>query len=370
MSYFNGLGMNLGNLSRLSNAESRSITAENPDGSKSGGAKFIPREDDPVSYPATELGNGWKCQPYCQIKPGEIKTVADIDGPGAIQSIWCTGGISRFIILRIYWENQPFPQVETPICDFFALPWGDHHLPRTNPDFYPVVNSMPVAVNPLNGLNAFWEMPFRKHCRITVENRHAGETINLYYQINYTLTDIPDDAALFHAQFRRKNPLDAKTPYPILDNVSGQGHYVGTVMGWGINNCGWWGEGEIKFFIDDDDEYPTICGTGTEDYFCGSYNWDLNGYKTYTTNFAGMHQVIHPDGLYNSQQRHAMYRWHIMDPIRFRKNLKVTIQALGWRDRGKFLAHRPDISSVAFWYQQLPSSQFPPLPGVEELEVI
>ena len=132
---------------------------------------------------------------------------------------------------------------------------------------------MPVAVNPGSGFNCYWEMPFRKRALITVENLD-DEQQTIYYQINYTLTGVPDDAALFHAQFRRSNPLPYKEVHTLLDGVHGQGHYVGTYMAWGANNTGWWGEGEIKFYMDGDTEFPTICGTGTEDYFCGSYDFE------------------------------------------------------------------------------------------------
>lgn len=199
------------------------------------------------------------------------------------------------------------------------------------------------------------------------------EEMVLYYQIDYTLTDVPDDAAYFHAQFRRKNPLPYKDVYTILDGVKGHGHYVGTYMAWGVNNNGWWGEGEIKFYIDGDNEYPTICGTGTEDYFCGSYNFEnrkTHQYQEFTTPYSGLPQVIRPDGLYRSQMRFGLYRWHIMDPIRFEKDLKVTIQALGWRSGGRYLPLQDDIASVAYWYQTLPTAEFPPLPDSDYLEVI
>ena len=193
--------------------------------------------------------------------------------------------------------------------------------------------------------------------------------MTLYYQINYTLTDVPDDAAYFHAQFRRSNPLPYKKDYTIIDNIRGKGHFVGTYMAWGSNNTGWWGEGEIKFFMDGDKEFPTICGTGTEDYFCGSYGFTAGGeYKDFTTPYAGFH-VFKPDGLWQSQTRLGMYRWHITDPVRFEDNLKVTIQALGWRSGGRYLPLQDDISSVAYWYQAEPHNKFPELPSKDDLEV-
>jgi hypothetical protein len=180
---------------------------------------------------------------------------------------------------------------------------------------------------------------------------------------------------IFHAQFRRVNPLPYKEVYTIVDGIRGQGHYVGTYLFWQSNRNGWWGEGEIKFYMDGDGEFPTICGTGTEDYFCGSYGFasDLGRgpqYVDYTTPYAGFH-VFKPDlnVLQESQTRFGMYRWHITDPIRFKKDLKVTIQALGWRSGGRYLPPQDDISSVAFWYQEEPHRSFPELPGRDQLEI-
>ena len=149
-------------------------------------------------------------------------------------------------------------------------------------------------------------------------------------------------------------------PTSLSGRRGGRGHYVGTYLAVGVTNSGWWGEGEIKFFLDGDDEFPTICGTGTEDYFGGAYDWDVDGqYVTYTTPFLGMHQVLRPDGTYRSQQRFGMYRWHIADPIRFERDLRVTLQALGWRSEGRYLPLQCDIASVAYWYQSPPTADLP-----------
>ncbi|HHU78656.1 MAG: glycoside hydrolase family 172 protein [Caldicoprobacterales bacterium] len=360
MTQFNGLGLNLGNLSRLSRAKTRSISPENFTGEKSKGG--MATEGTGASC-ARDLGQGWKISPSVRIEAGETFVLADIEGPGAIQQIWMTPtGNWRFSILRIYWDDQEHPSVECPVGDFFASGWGS----------YAQLSSLAVCVNPGSAFNCYWEMPFRKRCRITMSNI-ADEDMILYYQINYTLTEVPDDCAYFHANFRRVNPLPYKSVYTILDNVKGQGHYVGTYMAWGVNNCGWWGEGEIKFYLDGDKEFPTICGTGTEDYFCGSYNFEnpkTKQYQEYTTPYAGLHQVIRPDGVYQSQQRFGLYRWHIMDPIRFEEDIRVTIQALGWRSYGKYLPLQDDISSVAYWYQTLPSLKLPELPDRDYLEII
>jgi D-arabinan exo alpha-(1,3)/(1,5)-arabinofuranosidase (non-reducing end) len=264
------------------------------------------------------------------------------------------------VILRAYWDDQAQPSIECPLGDFFGVGWGP----------FAQISSLPVAVNPNNGLNCFWPMPYQRNARLTLENR-GPEAFICYYQINYALTPVATDAGYFHAQFRRVNPLPYRTVYTVLEGVSGQGHYVGTYLAAGVTNSGWWGEGEIKFFVDGDEEFPTICGTGTEDYFGGAYDWDVNGtYVTYTGPFLGMHQVLRPDGLYRSQMRFGMYRWHVMDPIRFQRRLRVTLQALGWRSEGRYLPLQCDLASVAYWYQQLPTGAFPPLADRDYLEVV
>jgi hypothetical protein len=360
MSGFNGLGMHLGNLARLSDAQSRSISPENFMGAKGMGGLAT---EGTGARPARDLGQGWKVSPSIVIQSGTTFTLADIEGPGAIQQIWMTPtGNWRFCILRVYWDDQEHPSIECPVGDFFASGWGK----------YAQLSSLAVCVNPGSAFNCYWEMPFRKRCRITMTNI-AEQDMVLYYQINYALTEVPDDSAYFHAQYRRVNPLPYKEVYTILDGVEGQGHYVGTYMAWGVNNTGWWGEGEIKFYLDGDDEYPTICGTGTEDYFCGSYNFEskeTGQYQTFSTPYAGLHQVIRPDGVYRSQMRFGMYRWHIADPVRFQRDLRVTIQALGWRSGGRYLPLQDDIASVAYWYQTLPAAPFPQLPDKDDLEVI
>jgi len=357
---FNGLGVSLGNLFRLSSAKTRSISPENLTGGKGAGGMA---ETGTASDCARDLGRGWKVNPFLLIASGETREIANIEGSGAIQQIWITpGGPWRDTILRIYWDDSETPSVECPIGDFFACGWGE----------YARVSSLAVCVNPGSAFNCYWEMPFRKRCRMTLTYQGEGQN-RFYFQINYVLAPVPDDAAYFHAQFRRGNPLPYKEVYTILDGVKGRGHYVGTYLAWGVNNTGWWGEGEIKFYLDGDGEFPTICGTGTEDYFGGSYNFEnskTKQYEEYTNPYAGLPQVIRPNGVYQSQTRFSMYRWHIPDPIRFEEDLRVTIQALGWRSGGRYLPLQDDISSVAYWYQTLPAAPFPALPNKDALEII
>lgn len=348
-------------------AQSRSITAENPTGGKGMGAMA---EEGPGSGAARDFGKGWKIYPSISIEPGETAVLADIAGSGTIRTMWLTGCLGRDYILRIYWDGQAHPSVECPLPDFFGSGWHDaeNKIPM---EFAPLDSAM-IAVNPCHGFNSYWPMPFRKHCRITLENRNIRKA-QLYYQINYELGEVAEDALYFHAQFRRCSAVPVKEEYVILDGVRGSGQYVGTMLNVGINGPNlWWGEGEVKFFLDGDDEYPTLCGTGTEDYFGGAWGWDVNGrYTPYTTLYMGVHFIHEPTGGEDCQQRFSMYRWHIQDPVIFESDLRVTIQDLGWRRNGKYyLGRSDDFSSVAYWYQTLPGTPFAPLPGRDALEII
>ena len=362
----NGIDNNLGNIFLLSNAKSRSISPENFNGAKGRGGMATAGTGLRASG---DLGQGWKISPSVVIKSKTTFTIAEIDSAGSIQHIWMTPtGNWRYSIIRFYWDGESTPSVEVPVGDFFGMGWGQ----------YAHLNSLPVTVNPGSAFNCYWPMPFRKKCRITMENIDDRDMV-LYYQVDYVLTDVPADAAYFHAQFRRINPLPYKQDVVLVDGIKGKGQYVGTYIAWGVHNNGWWGEGEIKFFMDDDDKYPTICGTGTEDYFCGSYDFDTRkknsagveetNYTEFSTAYAGLPQVIRGDGHYNVQQRFGMYRWHITDPVRFEKNLRVTIQALGWKNNGTYLPLQDDIASTVFWYQSGDHTPFPKLPSKDQLEV-
>ena len=362
---FNGIESNMGNIFRMSDAKTRSISPENFTGEKGKGGMATKGTGEGASR---DLGQGWKVSPSVIIKAHTTFTVAEIDGSGAIQHIWMTPtGVWRNSILRFYWDGETTPSVEAPVGDFFCMGWGK----------YSPLNSLAVCVNPGSAFNCYWPMPFRKKCKITMENIDEHDMV-LYYQVDYVLAKVPSDAAYFHAQFRRSNPLPYKTDHVLVDNIKGRGQYVGTYIAWGVHNNGWWGEGEIKFFIDGDTKYPTINGTGTEDYFCGSYDFDTKAknaagveqvnYTEFCTPYSGLCQVIKGDGHYSVSQRFGLYRWHIADPIRFEKDLKVTIQALGWRSEGRYLPLQDDIASTVFWYQTEPHNPMPPLPNKDGLE--
>lgn len=356
---YNGLGSGLSDLARRSSAITRSISAENFTGEKGKGG--MATEGTGASC-ARDLGIGWKVSPSVSIAPGKNFVLADIRAEGAIKHIWLTGAFEswRWMILRIYWDDSDTPAVETPLGDFFANPQADQ---------YAQINSLAVCINPKCGCNCYWTMPFKKRALITLENISDRDAI-CYYQIDYIETKLEEEPMYFCARFRRTNPLPYKDVYTIIDGIEGDGQFVGTSMLWGVNNNGWWGEGEIKFYIDGDTEFPTICGTGTEDYFCASYNFDVDGkYQTFSSPYAGLSKISATDATYRSNRRFSLYRWHITDPIYFKKDLRVTIQALGWRQGGRYLPLQDDLSSVAYWYQTSPAVNQPPLPDKDGLEI-
>lgn len=358
-------------LYRLSDAESRSISPENLTGEKGGGSR-TPVAKGSAGVQATDLGLGWKVNPYIVIPPGGRVVLGQATGPGIVNHIWLTiggKGTYRSMILRIYWDGEATPSVEVPVGDFFASAFGK--------DSTALIDSAVVAVNPESGLNSFWQMPFRKTFRIELENRSA-HTNEVYYQIDYALQEVPKDAAYFHAQFRMVDRLKPKDVYTLLDGVKGQGHYVGTYLTHSAFSPGWWGEGEFKFYMDGDTDFPTINYTGEEDYFLGSY-----GYRhrqtgkleetDFSTTYAGFHAHNKTDMatqyyMSDRERRIGEYRWHILDPIRFKSDLRVTVQALGWRSPLRYRLLEDGFSSVAYWYQAEPHAAFPKLPDDAALQ--
>lgn len=342
----------------------RSISPENFTGAKGQGGRAT---EGTGAECARDLGAGWKISPSVDVVPGETFDLAAIDEPGCITHIWLTTHRShwRSTLLRAYWDGASEPAIEVPLGDFFAEGWGQ----------FAQVSSSMIASNPHGGFNSYWPMPFRESARLTVENL-SPHVMTIYYQVTYDLGADLTDAGYLHAQFRRSNPLPDKETHPMVTGVEGAGQYVGSYLAWGVNSPGWWGEGEIKFYLDGDLEsadgaYPTICGTGTEDYFGGAWNFDVpgQGYTEFTTPYLGMPQVIRPDGLYHSQQRFGMYRWHVLDPIRFERDLTVDIQALGWRSGHRYNPLHDDIASTALFYLDRPVAARPQTPTADELEL-
>ncbi len=349
----------LNKLTQYRNIKTFSISPENFTGEKGKGGMAT---KGTAAECARELGTGWKINPYIISEAGSTVVLADYKGQGAIKHIWLTDSAARGrqLIIRIFFDGHKNPTVEAPLSDFFAA---------ANYREFRQLSSIAMCVNPCKGLNCYFEMPFFNGFRIEIENQGA-ENCNIYYQIDCEERELSKDTLYFHAQFRRQNPLPYKTPYTIIDNIKGKGVYVGTYLYWGVKNNGWWGEGEVKFYIDGDTDFPTICGTGTEDYFCGAYNFDVAGkYTEYTTPYSGMYKVDFTDGTYNAQRYFNMYRWHITDPIYFSEDLKVTIQALGWRSDRRYRPLQDDISSVAYWYSDELDDIYPVFPSKNELEL-
>ncbi len=352
----------LHNLTLKKDIRTFSVCPENPTGAKGMGGRAAVGEGS-ASFAAQDLGTGWKVNPYLVLQAGETAVLANVSGQGAIKHFWITDSAKwgRKLLLRIYFDGQKNPAVCAPLSDFFA-----------NADYneYRQISSLAMCYNPGKAMNCYFEMPYFKGFRVEVENTSA-ENVNVYYQIDCEEKKIPEESLYFHAQFRRINPLPYKEVYTIVDGIKGNGLYVGTYMHWGVKSDGWWGEGEIKFYIDGDTEFPSICGTGTEDYFCGAYNFDVDGkYTEFTTPYSGLSKVSKTDEIYRSQRYFDLYRFHITDPVYFKKDLRVTIQALGWRKDWRYLPLQDDISSVAYWYSDNLDDSYLPLPSADEMELI
>lgn len=277
------------------------------------------------------------------IPPGETLTIADLQGPGVITHIWFTIAADdphyhRSMTLRMYWDGETEPSVESPIGDFFAV----GHGMRTP------VNSLPVQVSSDGrALNCYWPMPFAKLARLTVTNDSGTYRVRaLYWYVDWVKKEnLRPDTAYFHAQYRQEKPCKPGD-YLIFDG-EGRGHYVGTVLSVHMSMGSWFGEGDDRFYIDGEEE-PSLRGTGTEDYFCDAW-----GFRHFNNPFYG---VSVWEG-YEPLDRGTAYRWHITDPVIFNKSLKVTIEHKGvyFDESGKVISHfkeRPDFfSSVALWYQ-------------------
>lgn len=341
--------IHLGNLFRKRAAESRSITAENPTGAPGMGGRSKPSEGvHPFSAAAArELGTGWKVTPCLPIPAGETLSMAEIEGPGVVRHIWLAykPDFDRDLILRVYYDGAAHPSIETPMADFFCNAWARHD-----------VAGVAINVNPDGGYNCFLPIPFRQHCRMTVQNDSPHDLDSFYYTVNYTLEPAPEDALYLHAQWRRSNPLPIPE-HTLVDGIEGQGHWIGAFMAWQQNCAGWWGEGEIKMYLDGDGEHPAICGTGTEDYFGGAWCFHKRSYSAPFMGYRCVQGTAEEPGA-----RHAMYRFHVHDPVFFKERLRVTMQALGWRRENRYMPLADDVASVAYWYQSHPGAPFPPLP--------
>ena len=312
--------------------ESRSISFENPTGAKGQSARA-----------ASKLGVGRKGAPSKSIKAGETVTLCDIKGPGVIRHIWMTTHRKPEsllgMVIRAYWDNQKQPSIEVPIGNFFGISHGGE--PRQ------AYQSAVHSVNPNAGMNIWLPMPFSKQARFTITNHSDKDTV-LFYNIDYTLADrLTGPFGRLHILYRRENPTTLKKDFVILPKRTGMGRFVGCVLGIRPLSGDWWGEGEIKVYLDGDKQFPTIAGTGTEDYI--GQSWGLQD-KTYLYGGTSL----------NSGGLISIYRWHIKDPIYWKKDIRVTIQQIGWK--GGLYERQDDWSTTTFWYEPLPGAPLPPLP--------
>lgn len=346
----------LENLYKKVGIVTRMISSENPTGEKGKACMDEIDPDNPsLYYSRYALKKGYKVNPFRRIEPKSTLTIASVAGMGVINQIFLTSDRPNFseLIFRIYWDNEENPSVEVPLGAFFCM---GHD---SNPN---LVNSLPIVVAPYRGCNCYFQMPFREGFKMEIENK--GDTITqiLAYKVLYTETVVEPDASYFHSQYRETLTSSEDPTHILLDDVRGKGVYVGTYMAWTQKEPGWWGEGEVKFYIDGDEEYPTICDNGTEDYFGGAWNFGgcgmLEGSTEieFNTPFLGLPLVEHNGEIDN---RFSMYRFHILDPIGFKENLKVTVDTIGWEeDHSKYRHTCEYVQSVVYYYQTEPHNKF------------
>jgi hypothetical protein len=283
---------------------------------------------------------------------GQTLELADLEGPGVIRQIFLTTNATqlRTLVLRSTWDDSPVPAVESPMGDFFAI--GQDGVNYT-------VTSTVVTVAPSRGCSSYWPMPFRRRARITLTNEGETAVAIVAYRVAWEASPVADDAAYFHARWQHTDAGPDRPEHVILDQVRGRGVYVGTTMAWTARSPGWWGEGEVKFHIDGDTEFPTIVDNGTEDYFGGAWGFGRDFLPpaadgsvrqlAFAGPYAGCPLVEGPE---LPVRRFSLYRWHIPDPIGFREAIRVTVQSLGWGPDGRYAIRADDIASTAFWYEQ------------------
>jgi hypothetical protein len=306
------------------------------------------------------------------IPPGKTLVLAEIAGPATIQHIWMTfpepapGWLGREgnanhseLVLRIYWDGAAEPAVESPVGDFFAAGFGQRAE----------VHSAPVLVEGGDSYNCYWPMPFHKSARLEVENQSAKPLNSFYYQIDYLKEEsLAPGTPYFCAQYRQEMPVASGRDYLILD-AEGRGHYVGTVLSARARSPMWFGEGDDKFYIDGE-KTPSLQGTGTEDYVGNAW-----GMGTGTYPFFGVPIL---EGEWDTVGwRTTVYRWHLPDPVRFTKSLRVEIEDAGWISKDElkegvhegFVERNDDFASVAFWYQVGQPKRFAKLPPAAERQL-
>ncbi len=312
---------------------SRSISFENPTGAPGEGGKA-----------ASKLGVGRKGSPAITLKAGQEVQLCDIKGPGTIRHIWMTTANNpanlRSLVIRAWWDGQEHPSIECPIGDFMGFAHGKVMA------YHSAVHSLGKNA----GMNIWLPMPFTKRAKITLTNE-GQKDVPLFYQIDYTTDEhLLRDVGRLHVVFRRENPTTMKQDFVLLPKRTNKGRYIGALIGIRNMHPGqWWGEGEIKIYMDGDTQFPTICGTGSEDYVCLSY---------------GMQQTPYLYNGCNLDQKDfvSMYRWHLPDPIYWRQECRITIQQIAWKQG--LAETQDDWSTATFWYEPIPSEPLPAMPDV------
>jgi hypothetical protein len=308
----------------------RWVSPENPTGEKGKGGL---------------TNKGAKGNAFFIVQPGMKQVLFDVRGAGIIKRMWMSGSIGvneeqrRAVRIDMYWDGSTKPAVSAPIGDFFGI--GQGLLTKFDNELF----ASPEA----RSFNFFIPMPYRKSAYITITNESSSE-VWIWYDINYLEMDrLPDDLMYFHAYWNRDLKTKAGQDYVILPEVHGTGRYLGTnisVIGDSLCRGSWFGEGEVKIYLDGDKDTPSLTGTGTEDYI-GS-GW---GQGEFACRYSGSLVSDRENDIY------AFYRYHITDPVFFHLNCRVTIQQMGNSSREailKMIEKGADVKPVWFLDQTSP----------------
>jgi hypothetical protein len=346
----------LGQLPGLGPIVTRQVSAENPTGERSQGARAEPDLSDPDlphSKAAELLGRGFKVRPFVRVDAQQIVTLADIVGAGVITNFFITSNIKNFsdLRLRIYWDDLAVPSVDVDLASFFCLGGeGSSHG----------VNSLPITVGPTRGCSSSWVMPFGKRARFELENQGDDDAEIVAYKITY---QILDEASLgtsrFFARTVAGTPDSSSAEFDLL-TAAGEGSVVGVSVNWKAIAPRWWGEGEIKVYFGDDD-FPTLVDTGTEDYFGGAWGFGrdatfLPGGPLGETAFGGLFTgapFIQTNEGYAREI--VLYRWHIVDPIGFQDGVRMAVQVIGMGADGHYEIRDDHLTSTGYWYCEPPA---------------
>ena len=344
-------GRSLADLAWLGPVVTRQVSAENPDGARGGGALAVPDPGDPDlphSIHAVDLGRGYKVRPFISLAAGESRTIADIRGAGVVTNFFITSNVAdlRDLWLTVRWDGSEEESISVDLASFFCLGGpGQSHS----------VSSIPISVGPVRGCSSSWSMPFSRGARFDLANRGSSAAGVIAYKVTYEEREEADVPPLrFHAMTRTGTPTEPSFEFDLV-RADGCGIVVGTSINWRARQPRWWGEGEIKVYLGED-EQPTLVDTGTEDYFGGAWGFGRDttflsngplGERAYSGLYAGAPFLQSNEGY---EREIVLYRWHVNDPIGYQEGIRMAVQVMGIGADSRYELRTDELTATGYWY--------------------